>query len=160
MSDQKFWKGHWTDRVKQLQAARFTASKISDIISAEADRFISRDAVIGRLNRLGLRVLGQPKARPRSRQSSAESLQSAFNPFVRGKWSGPPLTSDQKEFILGKGIPLLDLARDQCHWPVNDRKGFDDHLFCGAKGYPWCPHHARMAYGSGTPSERRATEAA
>ena len=171
---------NWTDEnvelLKKFDADGLSRGQIGDRLGC------SRNSVCGKLNRLGLLKTGsqRPKRkRPRPRQPREVVVTNPppyrpFNPFRQLKANKlaserlPPLTSDQKEYVLGapipepvrKGIPLLDLAFDQCHWAINERKGFDDHLFCGAKGYPYCPHHTRMAYGSGTPSERRATEAA
>jgi len=79
----------------------------------------------------------------------------------------PKLTEDQKEYICGKGVTLLGdpkmeiigtgkhasirwtggLEANQCHWIINNRQGFsEDHLFCGAPGYPYCRVHARRAW--------------
>jgi hypothetical protein len=111
--------------------------------------------------------------------------QAKFNPYRNaGKQPAPPLSEEQKEYVLGKPVPLSELNSDQCQWPIGEREGWDEHLFCGQKvadlcdGKPtdsirYCPHHCRMAWvpasgmrrkvyarASGTPSERRATEAA
>jgi len=148
----------WTDEkielLKKLWARGVSKSQIAADLGG-----ISRNSVSGKLNRLGLLNTRLPRPKresPLPRIASARPPRSNFNPgpplgrqpdnmLVKPR-NPPALTSDQKEYVMGKGIPLLDLARDQCHWPVNDRKGFDDHLFCGAKGYPYCPHHALMAY--------------
>ena len=34
---------------------------------------------------------------------------------------------------------LLELGHDQCRYTLPDG------LMCGAKGFPWCPHHAAVA---------------
>lgn len=56
------------------------------------------------------------------------------------------------------GVSMTDLRAFQCRWPINDAKPGEEHLFCGAKAFTgsYCPHHAEMSRGSGTPSEQKA----
>ena len=157
------WTDEKTELLKKLwPTGKLSASEIGDELG------MSRNSVIGKVHRLGLSARAKtPKGAESSRrraQNTRPEMRAprakVYSPVAFARRAQPPLTADQKEYVMGKGIPLLDLAFDQCHWAINERKGFDDHLFCGAKGYPYCPHHARMSRGSGTPSERRATEAA
>jgi GcrA cell cycle regulator len=51
-------------------------------------------------------------------------------------------------FVEGGGKSLLQLAANECKWPIGDprKAGF---CFCGAKrveGFPYCYGHARIAY--------------
>jgi len=94
-------------------------------------------------------------------------------------WNPPALTSDQKEYILGQSKLLLDFddlptRPKYCRWPINEPKRDEFYLFCAGatptpaerarykipEGCPYCLGHWRISVGSGTPSERRATEAA
>jgi hypothetical protein len=46
-----------------------------------------------------------------------------------------------------EGFRLIDLADDQCRYPINDAKRPEDHRFCGApsKG-TYCPAHEEIVW--------------
>jgi GcrA cell cycle regulator len=49
-------------------------------------------------------------------------------------------------------VPIMELERGQCRWPVNDAARGDEHLFCGAPAIPgksYCAAHAAIAYRPG-----------
>lgn len=56
-----------------------------------------------------------------------------------------------------RSVPLLDLKRGECRWPVNDAAKGEMHLFCGnaAEGVYCRPHFIR-SIGIGTQGERSA----
>lgn len=57
-------------------------------------------------------------------------------------------------------IPLMELKRGECKWPVNDAARGETHLFCGNPAEldkPYCRIHAPLGLGKGTPSERNAS---
>ncbi|MCP8897375.1 hypothetical protein KYK29_20805 [Shinella daejeonensis] len=46
-------------------------------------------------------------------------------------------------------LPLADLSRYACRWPVNDAKPAELHLFCGQRTEgtkPYCKAHCLLAY--------------
>lgn len=79
----------------------------------------------------------------------------------------PPLAPDQKEYILGQGVPLNDsvmeivgqgkqasirwsggLQPGQCKWVINAQERGGEYLFCGTKaldGCVYCGEHERRA---------------
>lgn len=67
----------------------------------------------------------------------------------------PPLSTETKEFISAKPIPLSELDEhasnpSRCRWIVTELPRYAEHLYCGEKtieGFPYCAHHARKAYG-------------
>jgi GcrA cell cycle regulator len=123
-------------------------------VAAKARRPASRP-VLRSFSGGGSRTEGRQNPISPGRLKPPEPLQrSNFNPtFSFGKKpSAPPsLTSDQKEYILGKGISLMELKHDSCRWPINEPKRDGEYLFCGAtigaKGYSYCEYHTRKAYG-------------
>lgn len=50
-------------------------------------------------------------------------------------------------------VPLIELKRGDCHWPVSPHNAApDQHLFCGAgtrRGERWCPYHCLIGYERG-----------
>jgi GcrA cell cycle regulator len=115
---------------------------------------VSRNAVIGKVNRLGLsrfkrESAGQPArtgttrhARPKiaTRHRVFPALPTARQlPFVE-----MPADSTNRR-------SLLELQQGHCRWPISE-PGADDFGFCGGTqvdGLPYCAAHARMAYRTG-----------
>lgn len=92
------------------------------------------------------RVAKNPRKRPpEPRKNRTEPSRPTIVP-------APPIVPD----LDRTGIPLLELGRNMCRWPVNDAKQGELHLFCGEAGFPYCPHHAEMSRGHGTEGERSA----
>jgi len=128
----------WTDetieKLKQLWAKGQSASKIAEELGAG----ITRNAVIGKAHRLGL------KARPSPvRVDGSKSKAAAGAKARRGK-------AKKK-----KTIGLLDLTERMCKWPIG-HPGEADFHFCGAEavpGTPYCQAHCQEAYQ--TPQSRR-----
>jgi GcrA cell cycle regulator len=143
--------GTWTpERVEQLKILTDAGLSCAQVARRLG---VSRNAVIGKLNRLGL-SRGRPPAGPRAAaaQSAAPRLRRppimAQRQILRAVYAeAPPAAEDT--VIAGDGrCSLLDLAKGKCRWPISD-PGAADFAFCGnaaVHGLPYCPGHARMAY--------------
>ena len=152
-------RGVWTtERVELLRSyasAGYTCLQISREIG------VTRNAVIGKLNRLGLTTGPRVK---RAREGGSERTQHprpmtqrrilravhAATPSVDGATAVP--------VVVASSAPcaLLELTHAKCHWPIG---GADarDFSFCGnavVAGLSYCAGHARMAYRA--PARRRA----
>jgi GcrA cell cycle regulator len=159
------------ERVEQLRAfvgAGMTCSQIA------AEIGVSRNAVIGKIHRLGLGP-GRPAAAlgrvcpPRTQRPRVPSQRQMLRviraeaPQTGGAVNGEAPIGDA---IVGDATPgtgtqncsLLELGHGKCRWPVSERSGSAaDFVFCGnpiAGGFSYCAAHARMAYR--TPERRRA----
>jgi GcrA cell cycle regulator len=150
----------WTsERVEQLKSC-FDAGLSCSQIAREIG--VTRNAVIGKMNRLGL---SRPKdliANLPKRQRAARSVRArAWRPDI---WGRDEDAADQTLIVAGAGpqaaaeaIPrgpgcsLLDLSQGKCRWPISE-PGAEDFCYCGnaaIEGLPYCPGHARMAYRPG-----------
>jgi GcrA cell cycle regulator len=151
----------WTDDrvelLKRLWSEGLSASQIAGELGG-----ITRNAVIGKVHRLGLS--GRAKApsssvpRPRKARVSSQMFRPA-RPMVRGNTAlavSPAYEYDlepepqpiENIIPLGQRCTLLELNDEKCHWPVGD-PGQPDFYFCGGKtgtGIPYCGYHARVAY--------------
>ena len=143
----------WTsERVAQLRSA-FGAGLTCSQIAGEIG--VSRNAVIGKMNRLGL-------SRPRNMLAPApERQRAAWRPKsdnVTKLFSQhrilmrlPPEPLAPPETIRnGNGCSLLELTPGKCRWPINE-PGAADFCFCAnpkVEGLPYCVGHARIAYKS------------
>jgi GcrA cell cycle regulator len=147
----------WTaERIEQLRhcvGSGLTCSQIATEIG------VTRNAVIGKIHRLGLspaRPAGAParSCPPRARHprispsSRLLRLIGAASPGV-AEAEPAPIDSAQR-------CSLLEIAPDKCHWPIGDPHAAD-FAFCGnaaVAGFSYCAGHARMAYR--LPARRRA----
>jgi len=151
----------WTDDrvelLKRLWSEGLSASQIAGELGG-----ITRNAVIGKVHRLGLS--GRAKApsssvpRPRKPRASSQMFRPS-RPMVRGNTAlavSPAYDYDiepepqpiENIIPLGQRCTLLELNDEKCHWPVGD-PGQPDFYFCGGKtgtGIPYCGYHARVAY--------------
>jgi GcrA cell cycle regulator len=148
-----------TERVEQLRhfvVNGLTCSQIATEIG------VTRNAVIGKIHRLGLCPVRAPggsgrPCSPRSRRERAASrrplLQVLFCDGAR------VVESTVTRVQSAQPRSLLELTKDQCRWPLGEATGDcgADLVFCGndaIAGLSYCAGHARMAYR--LPAQRRA----
>ncbi len=149
----------WTDdRVEQLKKL-WEAGLSASQIAAELGN-VTRNAVIGKVHRLGLsgRAKSPSSAAPRPRKvRPAQHMMRISRPVSRGNTAlahvyeveveADPIAFDNV-VPMSQRLSLLELTEATCHWPVGD-PGSADFFFCGGKsisGLPYCAHHSRVAY--------------
>ena len=148
----------WTsERVEQLQGcirAGLTCSQIA------AEIGVTRNAVIGKMNRLGLSrpkhvLAGKPE--PRRAAWRSRNVTRLFTQH-RILVELPPEPAPGTDAIHhGPGCSLLELSPGQCRWPISE-PGAADFCFCGnnqVEGLPYCGGHARLAYKAAARSSAR-----
>lgn len=150
---------NWTDErvelLKKLWADGLSASQIAAELGG-----ITRNAVIGKVHRLGLsgRAKSPASAAPRPRKTRAPAhMLRVARPQVRGNTAlaqayeyepepEPELTDNV--IPMGQRRTILELTEDTCRWPIGD-PGTSDFFFCGgnaSSGLPYCAFHSRVAY--------------
>jgi GcrA cell cycle regulator len=116
------WNDEKITRLKKLWSEGLTTGEIGKRLG------VSKNAVVGKAHRLGL------KGRP--------------SPIKRPEKAPAPKKEATKVFTL------TDLSSQTCRWPIGDPK-HEDFRFCGkpvAIGKPYCPEHCAQAYvGSSKP---------
>jgi GcrA cell cycle regulator len=149
----------WTDErveaLKRLWSEGLSASHIAAELGG-----VTRNAVIGKVHRLGL--AGRAKSptssapRPRKPRSHGHMLR-VSRPSVRGNTAlahAFELDVEAEPELVDNVIPmgqrrtLLELTEATCHWPIGD-PGQPDFFFCGGQtvsGLPYCAYHSRVAY--------------
>ncbi len=141
-----------TDRIEALKihfAAGLSCREIANEIG------VSRNAVIGKIHRLGLstgRPVGAPaqSCPPRAGRPRAPSQRRLLRLVsLQTPDGGAPIT-------LGAPVEsvhpcaLTELAERTCRWPLGDPMS-DNFAYCGndaINGFTYCVGHARMAYRS------------
>jgi GcrA cell cycle regulator len=147
----------WTDErvemLKKLWAEGLSASHIAAALGG-----ITRNAVIGKVHRLGLagRAKSPSSASSRQRKSRGPVLR-VSRPAIRGNTALAQVYEyevDAEPEVVDNVIPmsqrrtLLELTAQTCRWPIGD-PGTADFFFCGGRALtdmPYCAHHSRIAY--------------
>jgi GcrA cell cycle regulator len=155
----------WTDErvelLKKLWSDGLSASQIAGELGG-----ITRNAVIGKVHRLGLsgraKSAGAASPRPRKVRPSSHMLRIGRG-AIRGNTAlahvydiedVEPAPTDNI-IPIGQRRTILELTEQTCRWPCGD-PGSGDFFFCGGNtinGLPYCAYHARVAYQP--PSDRR-----
>jgi len=149
----------WTDeRVEQLKKLWEAGLSASQIASELGN--ITRNAVIGKVHRLGLsgRAKSPSSSAPRQRKSRpASHMVRVQRPVARGNTAlaqvyeveaMPDPVAFDNVIPMGQRRTLLELNEGTCRWPIGDPSS-TDFFFCGgqsASGLPYCAHHCRIAY--------------
>lgn len=159
----------WTDdRVETLKKLWTEGLSASQIANRLGD--VTRNAVIGKVHRLGLSGRATTSriksVRPRKRSAGGRAKQSRPLRFGAPRTpfpAGGPLPSEQSfELAEELEIPLEErkyittLTESCCRWPIGDPT-HDDFHFCGkgkVGGMPYCEFHAHKAYQPVQPRRR------
>ena len=149
---------NWTDErvetLKRLWGDGLSASQIAAELGG-----ITRNAVIGKVHRLGLsgRAKSATSAAPRQRKPRSTQILRVSRPAARGNTAlaqafefeveaEPELV--QNVVPIGQRRTLLELNEATCRWPIGD-PGSQDFFFCGGPANtagPYCAFHSRIAY--------------
>jgi GcrA cell cycle regulator len=140
----------WTpERIEQLRSCVTTGMTCSQIAAAIG---VSRNAVIGKIHRLGLSS-GRPAGAstrancpPRTRHPRGPTQRR----LLRLAFARAPLDEILSDVVVVSTHPcsLIDIDAHQCRWPIGDPAS-THFLFCGndsIAGFTYCVGHARMAY--------------
>lgn len=146
------------DRARSFWEAGWSARVIADDVSARFGDVVSRNAIIGKMHRLGLSRSTKPR---RSKQSSARQ---PYRPAVIAPAPHPADTPPEPARGPRCAVPadshpvwITEVRHGQCKWPIYHGR---QHLFCGAAakgGSPYCEAHHKVAY---IPEQKRRRETA
>lgn len=148
----------WTDErvelLKKLWADGLSASQIAAELGG-----ITRNAVIGKVHRLGLsgRAKSSSSGTARPRKPRQPGMMRVSRPSMRGNTALAHAyehdLEPEPELIdniipIGQRRTILELTEDTCRWPIGD-PGSSEFFFCGGPtltSLPYCAHHSRVAY--------------
>lgn len=150
------WTDHKRDLVLALYLDGYTHKQIGKIFG------VSESSISGLMNRMRQASEGKEVKAPQVGKKVSPIREQRVRSY--GWQSGGPrlkkvkIPSTAYPAPDSIGVSMTDLRAFQCRWPINDAKPGEEHLFCGAKAFTgsYCPHHAEMSRGSGTPSEQKA----
>jgi GcrA cell cycle regulator len=151
------WTEERVELLKKLWAEGLSASQIAARLGG-----VTRNAVIGKVHRLGLsgRATSSRSSSPRPRRTNvpraprATSLMfgtrgaTALKPQFDMELDPAPQPLEELVIPLHERASIMTLKESMCRWPIGD-PGDPEFHFCGRKKLgtlPYCEHHARMAY--------------
>jgi GcrA cell cycle regulator len=149
----------WTDERVETLKKLWTEGHSASQIAAELGG-VTRNAVIGKVHRLGLagRAKSPSSAAPRPRKPRAAShMMRVPRTSMRGNTAlahAYDLDIEPEPELVDNVIPigqrrsLLELTEETCRWPIGD-PGTSDFFFCGGPtitSLPYCAYHSRVAY--------------
>ncbi len=153
------WNDERVEQLKKLWSEGLSASQIAGRLGG-----VTRNAVIGKVHRLGLSgraTTSRMKShRPRPRAAAAAAAKrmakSRFatvgNPALRALYQpdAEPFQPAAEELVipLAERKTIQTLTECHCRWPIGDPQMADFH-FCGktkVPGLPYCEFHARRAF--------------
>jgi GcrA cell cycle regulator len=148
----------WTDERTDVLKNRWADGISGGHIAAELG--ITRNAVIGKIHRLGLHrsMKAKAEAEAKTRRPRARTYSFSNDRVKALKTVKPPVAEPELKFngskqdcshipIVGRKT-LLQLDHNHCRFPFGD-VGDPDFFFCGAETVsplPYCAYHCRIAY--------------
>ena len=170
------WTDERVDTLKRLWTEGLSASQIAKQLGG-----VSRNAVIGKVHRLGLEGRAAKTAKPAEEVAPAPAASSAATseaanvspirpaePEVAAPAAEPTVEPPRADNDAGEADPendivvpvprrlkLVQLTERTCKWPIGDPM-HDDFHFCGheaEEGRPYCEYHSSLAFQPA--SERR-----
>jgi GcrA cell cycle regulator len=166
MNDVGAWTEERVELLKKLWSDGLSASQIAGELGS-----VTRNAVIGKVHRLGLSGRAKNPAasstpRPRKAPTRSPSHPMTGNGgghgMTRGANALAPQFAPEAEAQAEQALPLpedvvvpfservtiMDLREYMCRWPMGDPTT-PEFRFCGGRsqtGMPYCTYHARIAY--------------
>ncbi|MEX2126940.1 MAG: GcrA family cell cycle regulator [Xanthobacteraceae bacterium] len=137
----------WTDERVEILKALWADGESATEIAVELGGGLTRNAVIGKVHRLGLagrrRVSAFRVPKPKKPRPPA-----SLNRFPRaGVTTEPAPIEEALPPPEAKRLSILDLTMTTCRFPLGD-PGADGFAYCGCEteSPPYCPYHDRVAH--------------
>jgi GcrA cell cycle regulator len=151
----------WTDERVELLRKLWLEGLSASQIARELANGITRNAVIGKVHRLGLsgriKAASPASARPRLKtmrpahaRPSGMSMRGNTALALKPQMMEAPRPIEEIVIPISEMVTIMELKEAMCRWPVGDPTTAE-FRFCGAKKSPtatspYCPYHSRLAY--------------
>jgi GcrA cell cycle regulator len=156
------WNDERVELLKKLWNEGLSASQIAGELGG-----VTRNAVIGKVHRLGLsgRAKAPAAAAPKTRKAppvvaQRPAARSISAPQVRGSLALASQPAAEAMIVeeahlrpdvvvpMSRRVKIMELREAMCKWPLGDPMQAD-FAYCGADcgfGTPYCSHHSSVAY--------------
>jgi GcrA cell cycle regulator len=152
----------WTDERIELLRKLWLEGLSASQIARELANGISRNAVIGKVHRLGMsgrvKAAAPASVRPKVKTARPVIHQRMSAPMMHGNLAlksqsmEAPLPAPREDVVIpmSEMVTIMELKESMCRWPMGDPSS-GEFRFCGAKkganqSGPYCSYHARIAY--------------
>ena len=158
----------WTDERVETLKRMWLDGKSASQIAAELSNGITRNAVIGKVHRLGFAGRAKTPNMPAPRARPPKMEGSGNRALGKGSGGGGPIShgatalaySPQTDMApdlrpiedvvipISARVTILELRDAMCKWPLGDPTT-PEFRYCGSPsplGAPYCGPHARVAY--------------
>jgi GcrA cell cycle regulator len=152
----------WNDERVELLRKLWNEGLSASQVAAELGGGISRNAVIGKIHRLGLAERAKAPSAPRPRATKPARSQTSTRAHAPGVMGNVALAFAPRAHVapaprpeedvvipISERVTLLELRESMCRWPMGDPTT-PEFRFCGAKSPvgsgPYCSYHAQVAY--------------
>ncbi len=151
------WTEERVEELKKLWSEGHSASQIAARMGG-----VTRNAVIGKVHRLGLSGRAAP-AKPKAVTVEREPVVQAAAPSQPAPEREPaPVRSVLRDLppisdINAGRLTVSNIGSSDCKWPIGDPAS-DDFHFCGQPstgGKPYCAYHAQLAFQPSTHKRER-----
>ena len=167
--------GAWTEERVELLKKLWSGGLSASQIAAELGS-VTRNAVIGKVHRLGLSGRAKSAAQPATPRNAAprkaptrspshpmsggqgvsqggmtrgaNALAPQYAPEAAAETEHTPAPSEDVVIPFSERVTIMDLREYMCRWPMGDPTT-PEFRFCGGRsqtGMPYCTYHARIAY--------------
>jgi GcrA cell cycle regulator len=157
----------WTDEQVEILRQLWLDGKSASQISAQLGHGLSRNAVIGKVHRLGLAgrakssssAAAPPRPAPAPRLATRANSGGGARAAVRGTTAlaiaaetmleTRPVFRDEDVVVpMSLRVTIIELKEAMCRWPLGDPTS-SEFRYCGSPTLgvsPYCAHHSRLAY--------------
>jgi GcrA cell cycle regulator len=157
----------WTDERVDMLRQLWLDGKSASQISAQLGHGLTRNAVIGKVHRLGLAgrakssssVSSQPRPLQAPRAAPRTSPRGGSGGAIRGNTalalSPAPIHEARPVFLeedvvvpMSLRVTIVELKEAMCRWPLGDPTS-QEFRYCGSPSNgagPYCTHHGKLAY--------------
>jgi GcrA cell cycle regulator len=171
---QSNWPPAHSEALREYHARGMSYSMIADAINVRFRTAYSRNATLGRAQRMGLAGADQRKSEPESptvvtsnlpETSPDASLFRIRRRATSEPWRRPPVFKAIKVArlrcadVVPRHLSLIDLERCDCRYPYGGDADSETITFCGhprRRGSSYCAAHFKLSIGPGTAAERDA----
>lgn len=148
------WTEDRVDTLKTLWSEGLSASQIAGKLGG-----VTRNAVIGKVHRLGLSGRATP-AKPKAVETKKPAAPVRAAEPQAAPRRAAPVQMDPATWGEGK-LTVSTIGQNQCKWPIGDPASEEFH-FCGqgsAAGKPYCAYHSQVAFQPNTRRDRARAKA-
>ncbi len=152
----------WNDQRVELLSKLWLEGRSASQIATELGQNITRNAVIGKVHRLGLsgraKVAAPAAARLRSKPTSKPEIDApapmveappAETPVRNAPVAAPAVRPIADVVIpFSTRVTIMELRETMCRWPIGDPTS-TEFRYCGCRTGdigPYCQEHARLAF--------------